>query len=397
MLKRTCILIFIAALFCLPAACTFAAEPAAGPGDEQKIIEDQIRSGDIKKIEDNLKKFSQKDAIELIPGYDPEKIISDASKGEFKFNIKGIISKGLFYLLKEIYTNLHIMIKLVVLVVLCAILKNLQTSFLSESVGELAFFACYIVIVSILLVSFNTALNLGREIIDTMVDFMHATIPVLLTLLMSGGNITSAGIFQPVLITIVEITATLIKSVFIPIIFLSTILNIVDNISDKVQVSKLAGFFKQLTAWATGLILTIFIAVVSVQGSLGAVVDGVTSKTAKFAISAFIPVVGKTLADAADAVVGCTLLIKNAAGIAIMIGIIIICLIPLLKILALVLLYRLTCALVEPIAEKRITKCMTEMAASLTFVLGIAAAVAFMFLISITVVISAGNMSAMIR
>ncbi len=80
-----------------------------------------------------------------------------------------------------------------------------------------------------------------------------------------------------------------------------------------------------------------------------------------------------------------------------MIGIIIICLAPLKKILALVVLYKLACAFVEPISDKKITNCLSDMASSLTYILGITAAVAVMFLIAITVVISTSNLSAMIR
>lgn len=366
-------------------------------GDIEKILDEQIKSRDIKSIEEQLNKYSSKDINEIIPGYDPQKIISDASKGKFSFDVGGILGRIGSFLFKEIYINLNILIKLVVLAVLCSILKNLQTSFLSESVGELAFYVCYIVIVSVLIVSFSTALRLGKEIIDSMVSFVHAAIPVLLTFLMSNGNIISSGIFQPILFTIVEITATLIKGIFIPLIFLATILNIVDNISNKIQISKLASFFKTFAGWATGLILTVFVATVSVQGSLGAVVDGIAGKTAKFALSNFVPVVGKCLSDAADAVVGSTLLIKNAAGVAIMIGVIIICLFPLLKILAILILYKLTCVLIEPVSDKRITNCINDMANSLTFILGISASVAFMFLITITLLVGAGNVSAMIR
>jgi stage III sporulation protein AE len=127
------------------------------------------------------------------------------------------------------------------------------------------------------------------------------------------------------------------------------------------------------------------------------VVDGVTSKTAKFAISTFVPVAGKYLADAADTVIGCTLLIKNAAGIAVMIGIIAICIVPLLKIAALVLIYKAAGALVEPISDKRMSSCINDVAGSIVYVLGIAASVTFIFLITVTAIISAGTMSAAIR
>ncbi len=364
---------------------------------EHEIIEEQAQSGEINSIEDKLKKTMDEEFFEIMPDYNPENLIKDVAKGEFKFDIASIFNRILMFLFKEVYLNIDILIKLVVLVIICAVLKNLQSSFMSKSVGELAFYVCYIVLVSVLMVSFNSALKAGVEIIDAMVNFMYASIPVLITLLISGGNITSGGVLQPVLIMIVQFTATIIKTVFVPLIVLSTVISIVNNISDKIQVARLASFLKTITTWSLGLILTLFVAVVSLQGSLGAVVDGVTSKTTKFAISAFIPVAGKYLADAADAVVGCTLLIKNAMGVAIMIGIVSISLIPILKMLAIIGLYRLACVFLEPVAESRIVKCIGEVAGSMTYILGIVASVAFMFLITVTTLITASNLSAMMR
>jgi len=326
-----------------------------------------------------------------------EKIIRDVAKGKLNFNLPDIINKILTYLFEEIYLNMGILVKLMVLVALCAILNNLQSSFLNKGVGELAFYVCYIVLVSILLVSFSSVVKSGTEIIDRMVNFMYSSIPVLVTLIISSGNISSGGVLQPLLIMVVQVSATIIKNILIPLIVLSTIISIVDNISDKIQISRLSSFLKNITQWTLGLILTIFVAIVSLQGSLGAVVDGVTSKTAKFAIGAFIPVAGKYLADAADAVIGCTLLIKNAVGVAIMIGIVVICLLPLLKILAVVLLYRMACVLLEPLAEGRIIKCISDVAGSMAHILGIAASVAFMFLMTVTALILASNISTMIR
>jgi len=131
-----------------------------------------------------------------------------------------------------------------VLVALCAILNNLQSSFLNKGVGELAFYVCYIVLVSILLVSFSSVVKSGTEIIDRMVNFMYSSIPVLVTLIISSGNISSGGVLQPLLIMVVQVSATIIKNILIPLIVLSTIISIVDNISDKIQISRLSSFLK---------------------------------------------------------------------------------------------------------------------------------------------------------
>ncbi len=367
------------------------------PDDTLSIINGQLEANDSTAISESIKKYYNNDTEKLFPQFDPEKIIAGAAKGDLDFSPMGILERVVKYLLEEVFLNVDILFKIVVLSIICAVLKNLQNSFLGESVGELAFFVCYIVIVSVLMVSFSSAMKMCMSIIDSMVTFMHAIIPLLITLLVSAGNFTSAGVFQPILIMLVEVGATVIKNFFIPLIFLVTVLNIVNNISDKVQLTKLSGFIKQICTWGLGLILTVFIGIVSIQGSMGAVVDGVTSKTAKYALGTFVPVVGKYLADAADTVVGCTLIIKNASGLISMIGIIIICLAPLLKILAVIILYKLACAFVEPISDKKITNCLNDMAGSLTYILGVTAAVAVMFLIAITVVISTTNVSAMIR
>ncbi len=117
----------------------------------------------------------------------------------------------------------------------------------------------------------------------------------------------------------------------------------------------------------------------------------IASKTVKFAIGTFIPVVGGYLSDAADTVIGCSLLIKNAAGVIVLIGIIAVCLMPIMKIAAVVLLYKITCALVEPISEKRITDCINDIANSMILIIGSVAVVAFMFIVSITAIIGAGG------
>ncbi len=361
------------------------------------IINEQLQANKDSVISESLRKYMNSNNEKLFPDFDPQKIIKDAATGNFEFSFEGMLNRILKYLLEEVFLNVDILIKVIILAIICAILKNLQNSFLSESVGEIAFFACYIVFVSVLMVCFRSAMNMCLSIIDNMVTFMHAIIPLLVSLLVTSGNLSSAGVFQPILIMLVEIGATVIRNFFIPLIFLVTVLNIVNNISDKVQLTKLSGFLKQVCTWGLGFILTVFIAVVTVQGSMGAVVDGVTSKTAKFALGTFIPVVGKYLADAADTVVGCTLVIKNASGLIAMIGIIVICLAPLLKILAMIILYKLACAFIEPISDKKITNCINDLAGSLTYILGVTAAVAVMFLIAITVVISTTNMSAMIR
>lgn len=399
--KITAILIFVIAISAgLTVSCTSRAETGddgSTDNDTAAIIEQQAEAGGIGRIKDELGKYIDEDTKDLLGGYDADEFINDLLSGTVDIDMKSLGSKALKFLFRELFQNLGILIKITVLVIICALLKNLQASFMNEGAGQIAFYVCYIVIVSILLVSFGIVMNMGIRIIDTMVGFMYTVVPVLLALLISGGNITAGGILHPVMLMIVETAATIIRNAFVPLIFISTILAIVNNISEKIQLTRLVNLIKQIVSWSLGIILTIFIIAVTMQGSLGAVIDGATQKAAKFAISTFIPIVGKTLSDAADTVIGCTLLIKNAAGFAVMTGILLICIVPLLKIIALVGLFKAAGALLEPISESRIINCINDVAGSMLHIFSLSAAVAFMFIICVTALISAGNLSTMLR
>jgi len=399
--KITAILIFVIAISAgLTVSCTSRAETGddgSADNDTAAIIEQQAEAGGIGRIKDELGKYIDEDTKDLLGGYDADEFINDLLSGTVDIDMKSLGSKALKFLFRELFQNLGILIKITVLVIICALLKNLQASFMNEGAGQIAFYVCYIVIVSILLVSFGIVMNMGIRIIDTMVGFMYTVVPVLLALLISGGNITAGGILHPVMLMIVETAATIIRNAFVPLIFISTILAIVNNISEKIQLTRLVNLIKQIVSWSLGIILTIFIIAVTMQGSLGAVIDGATQKAAKFAISTFIPIVGKTLSDAADTVIGCTLLIKNAAGFAVMTGILLICIVPLLKIIALVGLFKAAGALLEPISESRIINCINDVAGSMLHIFSLSAAVAFMFIICVTALISAGNLSTMLR
>lgn len=385
------ILLFIILLLIL------ATTTALANNETRDLIEEQYEAAGVEKIKDVADKVIDPQTRQVIPDFNVEKITKDLSSGKLELNMDSLFKKVLGLLLKEIYLNAKIMLQLIVLAIICGILTNLQSSFGKEGVGEVAFFACYIFLVGVMIKSFTYAVNLGRDVIDNMVMFMQSMVPTLMTLLISTGNITSASIFQPAILFSVQIIGTIIKNFLIPVLFFTTALSMVNNISDKFHVTKLIDFMKQLGKWCLGILLTGFIGVITVQGLASSVVDGVGSKTAKFAVGNFIPVVGGILSDAVDTVIGCSLILKNAIGIAGLIIIVLICFIPVVKIMALITIYRLTGAIIEPVSDKRIVQCITDLGNSLTLIFAMVVSVAVMFLLSITIVIGAGNISAMVR
>lgn len=72
-------------------------------------------------------------------------------------------------------------------------------------------------------------------------------------------------------------------------------LSIISNISDRVQIDKLSKYINTSVVWILGIVLTVFVGVSSLEGSITNGVDALTVKTTKAAVSNFIPIVGKIL------------------------------------------------------------------------------------------------------
>ena len=100
---------------------------------------------------------------------------------------------------------------------------------------------------------------------------------------------------QPIILFIITFIGNFINTILIPVTLISVALNIVSNISDKVQISKLSKFINSSIVWILGIVLTIFVGVSSLEGSITNGVDAVTVKTTKAVVSNFIPIVGKIL------------------------------------------------------------------------------------------------------
>lgn len=389
MFKRAIPLLVMMMILICPWPLQGAPPDAASP-----IIEGELL--DMGAVEEVVNQLDQ-EIKQAIPQLDFRTLVHTFAKGESDWSIDGIFKGLIEFIFSEVLANMSLLGKLVVLAVITAVLQNLMTAFEKATTGKLAYFICYLVLMTLAVGSFGLAINIGREAVDNMVGFMQALLPLLLTLLTALGGITAATIFHPVILGSITVIGTVIKNIVLPLIFFGAVLSILNGISAQFNVSKMADLFKTVSMVALGLCSTVFLGVLAVQGIASSVSDGVALRTAKFTTDAFVPVVGSTIADAMEAVLGSALLMKNAVGIAGVVIIIIITALPLLKILAIALVYRLAGALVQPVGDNQIANCLTLLSNHLFFVFGAVATTGLMFFFAIAIVVGMGNLTVMLR
>jgi len=216
----------------------------------------------------------------------------------------GKLFKGIFSLFgKEVLNSITVLGSIIVIIIIHSILRSVSEGLENKSISQITYYVQYILIVTLVMTNFAQIIDMVKDSVQNLVSFMDCLIPILMTLIMTTGNIASAGLLQPVIVFMVTFIGNFINSIVLPLVLVSTALGIISKVSDRIQIDKLSKFFKSSVVWILGVVLTLFVGVVSLEGTLSSNVDGITAKTTKAAVSSFIPVVGKILGDAVDTVI----------------------------------------------------------------------------------------------
>lgn len=385
---------FLAVLLCLLllAAPARGAEPPLTP---DTVAAEHLRSLDTAEIDRFLGDLNRE-----LRGYAPPLTLRDAlqaAKNQDRWDPWSLLRGLGRYLVSEVLLSTALLGRLLVLAVIGALLQHLQSSFERETAGKVARWAIYLVLVAVAFTSLHTAMQIAREVLTRLAGFMMALLPTLLTLLAGVGGIASAAIFHPAMLATVTGVSHLMEVVVFPLLYLAAVVELASGVDENLKLSGLAGLLKLAAVTAMGLGFTVFLGVVAVKGAAGAVADGVTLRSGKFLASTFIPVVGKMFSDAAELVIGSSLLLKNAVGLVGAAAILLMVAFPLLKIVSLIFVYRLAGALVQPVGAGAVAAGMNAVAGSLTLIAACVAVVALMFIISVTVMLGAGNLTVMLR
>lgn len=357
----------------------------------EDMINSQANTLGITQFLNSAKKYTENTFINL----DIQELFSNTITGNVG-NIFSYFSIGKIFS-NEISSALNIIISILIIIIIHSIFKAIIESLGNSTASQIVYFIQYLIITTVVINAFVSILDLTKTSIQNIINFMNLLIPLMTTLMLTTGTVATTSIIEPILIFMINFIGMFINSFLIPLLLISITISIVSNFSDKIQMDKLSKFFKSSIVWILGIILTIFSCTLSLEGILSSSVDGITAKTAKAAVSNFIPVVGKIMGDTVDSVIGCGNILKNSVGIIGVIIIIGIVFIPVIKIGILWFSFKMTAAVTEVIADVKIVKLIDQIADSYKILLAILFSVSIMFIIGITIVLRITNSALMYR
>ena len=173
----------------------------------------------------------------------------------------------------------------------------------------------------------------------------------------------------------------------VPLIILSAVVNIINNMSESIKLQRLGKFFTQFAQVALGFFLTLFVGVLTMRALYASVLDKTALRATRFVSDNALPVIGKMFSETIDVAAGYVVMLKQALGVWGVLIILAMIIMPVVKVTAIALIYKLAAALAEPLGDSRTAAALESMSAHLFLMLAAVVAVALMFFIMIAIVV----------
>ncbi|RWZ60109.1 stage III sporulation protein AE [Halobacillus fulvus] len=347
------------------------------------------------ELEESWKQLNQEYG-EFMPAFHMNDF-RDFIEKEGRIDSSGWFSGILKFFFHELMLNGKLLASLLFLTLFSTLLQAVKSSFENSAVSRIAYLVIYLVLITLALESFRQVIDYTIGAIDRMSSFMIGLLPLLLGIMASFSHLMSISFFHPIIVALVQSSGLLVKYTLIPLFTASALLMIVGSLNETYKVDQLAELLRNTGLAIMGVFLTVFLGVISVQGTVTAVQDGVTMKTARFVTGNFVPVVGRLFTDATDTILGASLVLKNTLGIAGVVILLGIAVFPALKVFAIAVIYKIAAALLQPLGDGPIIQAMSVISRHIMYVFASLLMVSMMFFLAIVIMVAASNITMMVR
>ena len=318
---------------------------------------------------------------EQAPELDVQSILRSAAQGGGEVDGEALWQAVRGMALGSVRELVPRMLRIVGVSVLCAGLLQLRVLSEKDSLTGLLETLAYLSLALPVAADCAALFAQGREVTQRMADFYSAVLPTMLSLLTAIGGTRSALLMEQLSLAATGGLTRFVQSVLMGALGLCAALTVVQHVAPEIRLGRTMRALRTGVHWALGLCFTAFLGLITVQGMTGAHYDGVTVRTAKYAIDKFVPVVGGAFKDTADTLIGCSIVVKNAVGVVGLAGLLAIMLRPCAGILCTVAAYRACAVALEPLGCGRIGSALSDFADILTSLFIIIISVSAMFFV----------------
>lgn len=276
-------------------------------------------------------------------------------------------------------------VTILVLGIVAALLINFTDLFQDHQVSDIAFYFVYLLMIAVLLNAFVNTASIVREILNTVTTFTKLYIPTYIIAVGSASGIASASAYYQILLLVVYLIEWGYLSVLLPVVYVYMLLTVINGIWMEEKLVLLLELLNKSISVSIKITLGIITGFSLLQAMISPVIDTLQASAVKKAMSA-IPGIGGLTEGMFEMVVGSAVLIKNSIGLYITLVLIVLCCIPVAKLVLYTAAIKISAALIGIVSDKRMTNCANRVGDSNIMLLKIALSSIGMFVIQIAII-----------
>ena len=301
--------------------------------------------------------------------------------------LKRLIKEQIGYAFLSCKSNL---IHMLLIALMAALFSNFSNVFQNKQISEVSFYVLYLLLIALCLNSFQTVIDWVGEGIQTILGFMSVFCPLYFVAVSAAKGSVTAVAFYNLVLFLIYLVEVLISKFLLPVIHVYIMIRVLNHLSEEDYLSKFAELLETGVSWILKTFVAGIIGLNLIQGLINPAIDTVKRSAITRGAEA-IPGIGDAIGGTAEVVIGTAVLIKNGIG---MVGAVIclaLCIVPLVQVAAIVLMYKLAAAVIQPVSDKRLVGCIESVSEGCRLLLRVVFTTGLLFLLTIVIVTTLTN------
>ena len=369
-IKKIQMIFFLFLLFSIPVQ--------ASNGEQGNTQEQLLDSMELEKMQEAVNELLGEETFSV------KESIKKALSGEEPFSAEHFGEIGKAFLYQQLLPDKKILVQVILLVLAASLFSNFTGMFGKGETGGISFYMVYLFLLTILMKSFGQMSRIISSGLEDFVFFMKALMPSYFLAVTAAGGVASAMIFYNMVLAVIYVIQVILLKLVVPGIHLFVLFQLVNYLHKEDILSKMAEFFKMILEWTLHTCVAVLVGMQVIQNMISPAVDSlkrdVIGKTATA-----IPAVGNAIDGVTEVALGTAVLIRNCIGVVGILVLLLLGLPPIIRLGVTTLIYKLLAAVVQPVADKRMTGCLSTMGEGCRLLLRVLLTVELLLLITIAI------------
>lgn len=379
-MKQKLIIGLILIPFLFPSPCFAQLDPQ---------LDNQYQASGGQEIEDYYNRELKEELSSLLPDFSFQQVLKNMITGQVDMTPTGVFHWIGSLLWGELKANAGAFGLLLLLIVLSGITGQLNAfGSGSPNTAGLVFGA---VMCAIVVEMFDLGVRQSQAAIASMSEFVTVLTPVMAALLAGAGQLTGATLLHPVLYAAASFSVNTVNRWILPLIYGCFLLCVANSLSDNNQLDGIIGLLKNSLKWILSGILTVFSGLTAIYSVAGQNVDIMLSKTTRFTVGNFVPVVGSTLSESVELVLSFSSVLKRGVGWAGMVVLALLFLHVALNLTIQLWMFRIGSAFAVPLGSPALGKLLSNVALCIGMMLAALCVCTVLFCLILIIMITAGG------